>query len=115
GVRFAVMELLEGQTIRERLRQSAIPWRKAGEIGLAVAEALTVAHAKGIIHRDIKPENIFLTSDGRVKVLDFGLARVTRPGVAVHAPALADPEQPVGLTTPAIGVVTVGHCAPEPL
>ena len=80
GVHFAVMELLEGQTIRERLRQSAIPWRKAGEIGLAVAEALAVAHAKGIIHRDVKPENIFLTSDGRVKVLDFGLARVTRPG-----------------------------------
>src|SRR5260370_16153897 len=89
GVRFAVMELLEGQTIRQRLRQSAIPWRKAGEIGLAVAEALTVAHAKGIIHRDVKPENIFLTSDRRVEVLDFGLARIARQETPLRA---ANPE-----------------------
>jgi serine/threonine protein kinase/tetratricopeptide (TPR) repeat protein len=115
GVRFAVMELLEGQTIRERLRQSAIPWRKAGEIGLAVAEALAVAHAKGIIHRDIKPENIFLTSDGRVKVLDFGLARVTRPGSTITAPGLADAETQVVNTTPGIVVGTMGYMSPEQL
>jgi len=115
GVHFAVMELLEGQTIRERLRQSVIPWRKAGEIGLAVAEALAVAHAKGIIHRDIKPENIFLTSDGRVKVLDFGLARVTGPGSAVNAPGLADAETQVVHTTPGIVVGTMGYMSPEQL
>src|SRR6266849_5901384 len=115
GVHFAVMELLEGQTIRERLRQSAIPWRKAGEIGLAVAEALAVAHAKGIIHRDIKPENIFLTSDGRVKVLDFGLARVTRPGSTITAPGLADAETQVVNTTPGIVVGTMGYMSPEQL
>jgi serine/threonine protein kinase/tetratricopeptide (TPR) repeat protein len=115
GVRFAVMELLEGQTIRQRLRQSAIPWRKAGEIGLAIAEALTVAHAKGIIHRDIKPENIFLTSDGRVKVLDFGLARVTRPGSVTTAPGLADAETQVVNTTPGIVVGTMGYMSPEQL
>jgi len=115
GVRFAVMELLQGQTIRERLRQSPITWRKAGEIGLAVAEALTVAHAKGIIHRDIKPENIFLTSDGRVKVLDFGLARVTRPGSATTAAGLADAETQVVNTTPGIVVGTMGYMSPEQL
>jgi len=115
GVHFAVMELLEGQTIRERLRQSAIPWRKAGEIGLAVAEALAVAHAKGIIHRDVKPENIFLTSDGRVKVLDFGLARVTRPGSAVSVPGLADAETQLVHTTPGIVVGTMGYMSPEQL
>src|SRR5882724_8806250 len=121
GVHFAVMELLEGQTIRERVRHSAIPWRKAGEIGLAVAEALAVAHAKGIIHRDIKPENLFLTSDGRVKVLDFGLARVTRPGSSATASnttdggVLADAETQVVNTTPGIVVGTMGYMSPEQL
>lgn len=122
GVPFAVMELLEGQTIRERLRQSAIPWRKAGEIGLAIAEALTAAHAKGIIHRDLKPENVFLTSDGRVKVLDFGLARIARPGAAVKAPGLADAETQVADaetqvadTTPGIVLGTMGYMSPEQL
>src|SRR6516164_9056865 len=73
---FAVMELLEGETLRERLAQATLPWRKAVEIGIAIADGLAAAHAKGIIHRDLKPENLFLTSDGRVKILDFGLARV---------------------------------------
>ncbi|MCU1273721.1 MAG: serine/threonine protein kinase, partial [Bryobacterales bacterium] len=115
GVRFAVMELLEGQTIRERLRQSAIPWRKAGEIGLAIAEALTAAHAKGIIHRDLKPENIFLTSDGRVKVLDFGLARISRPGHAVDTAGMADAETQLVNTTPGIVLGTMGYMSPEQL
>src|ERR1700682_6030802 len=116
GVRFAVMELLEGQTVRERLRQSTIPWRKAGEIGLAIAEALTAAHSKGIIHRDLKPENIFLTSDGRVKVLDFGLARIARPGAAAAGGAtLADAETQVVNTTPGIVLGTMGYMSPEQL
>src|ERR1700730_6069803 len=74
GLTYAVTELLEGQTLRERLDASTIPWRKAVDIGVAVAEGLSAAHSKGIIHRDLKPANIFLTSDGRVKILDFGLA-----------------------------------------
>ncbi len=118
GVRFAVMELLEGQTIRERLRQSAIPWRKAAEIGLAVAEALAVAHAKGIVHRDIKPENLFLTSDGRVKVLDFGLARIGRPASPSNTTPtdeLADAETQLVNTTPGIVVGTMGYMSPEQL
>src|SRR2546428_6693868 len=75
GVSYAVMELLEGETLRARLTRSALPWREALEIGIAITEGLAAAHARGIIHRDLKPENIFLTSDGGVKILDFGIAR----------------------------------------
>ncbi len=71
---YAVMELLEGETLRQRLRQGAIPARKAVEYGVQIAAALAAAHAKGIIHRDLKPENVFLTIAGHVKLLDFGLA-----------------------------------------
>jgi serine/threonine protein kinase len=74
GVTYAVMELLEGQNLRERLAKRALPWRTAAAIAVASARGLAAAHAKGIIHRDMKPENIFLLADGGVKVLDFGLA-----------------------------------------
>jgi serine/threonine protein kinase/Tfp pilus assembly protein PilF len=73
---FAVMELLEGESLRARINRSPLPWKEAVEIGIAVADAVAAAHSKGIIHRDLKPENIFLTSDDRVKILDFGLARL---------------------------------------
>jgi len=76
GISFAVTELLEGETIRSRIAESPVPWRKAVEIGVSVAEGLSAAHSKGIVHRDLKPENVFLTSDGRVKILDLRLARV---------------------------------------
>jgi serine/threonine protein kinase len=115
GIRFAVMELLEGQTLRERLNQSALPWRKAGEVGVAIADALSAAHAKGIVHRDLKPENIFLTSDGRVKVLDFGLARMSRPGSAAETTRRAEAETQLATTTPGIVVGTMGYMSPEQL
>lgn len=77
GVAYAVMELLEGETLRDRMKDSVIPSRKALEITAAVADGLAAAHTKGVIHRDLKPENIFLVKDSRVKILDFGLARWT--------------------------------------
>ncbi len=75
GVSFVVMELLEGETLRSRMGHSALPWEKALEIAVPIAEGLSAAHSKGIVHRDLKPENIILTTDGRIKILDFGLAR----------------------------------------
>ncbi len=76
---FVVMELLEGMSLRARLNQGPIPARKAIDWVAQAAHGLAAAHEKGIIHRDLKPENLFLTKDGRIKVLDFGLAKLTRP------------------------------------
>jgi len=113
GVRFAVMELLEGETLRRRLDGSALAWRKAAEIAASIAEALSAAHSKGIVHRDIKPENIFLTSDGRVKVLDFGLARLSPPAAEAETAVLGA----VTDTKTVAGVVvgTMGYMSPEQL
>jgi eukaryotic-like serine/threonine-protein kinase len=107
GVHFAVMELLEGETLRQRLEHAALPWRKAVEIGVAVTEGLQAAHAKGIIHRDLKPENIFLTNDGQVKILDFGIARVKQ--------MMATPAAASELTKTGAVIGTVGYMSPEQL
>ena len=79
GIAYAVTELLEGETLRERLRGAAFPWPRAVRIADALAEGLAAAHSKGVIHRDLKPDNIFLLSEGGVKILDFGLAHVQAP------------------------------------
>ncbi len=110
GFQFAVMELLEGETLRSHLACSALSWQEALEIGLAVAEGLTAAHAKGIIHRDLKPENLFLTRDGQVKILDFGIARMQpllSPEGVSSAAALAE------TTGPGMLMGTVGYMSPE--
>lgn len=80
GLVYAVMEFLEGQNLRELIRCGPIPLRQTLEIAGQIAEGLAAAHAKGIIHRDLKPENVFLTRDGKVKILDFGLARQLSSG-----------------------------------
>jgi len=107
GVPIAVMELLEGQTLRERLKKGPMAWREALEIGAAVADGLGAAHAKGVIHRDLKPENVFLTSEGAVKVLDFGLA-LRR----IEAENFADATT-LGRTVPGVVLGTFGYMSPE--
>ncbi len=110
GVSFAVMELLEGETLRSRVTRSALPSRKAIEIGAAVADGLAAAHAKGITHRDLKPENLFLTSDGRVKILDFGLAKLSEPGAVAIGSEDATRR---ALTEPGTIMGTAGYMSPE--
>src|SRR6266567_5633133 len=77
GSPYVVSELLEGQTLRERLNGSVLPSRKAIDYARQIAHGLAAAHDKGIVHRDLKPENLFVTKDERVKILDFGLAKLT--------------------------------------
>jgi len=110
GVNFAVTELLRGETLRGALSAGAMPWRRAIEVGAALADGLAAAHSRGIVHRDLKPANIFLTEEGRVKILDFGLARwVQNPadGDPTSAPTTPDP------TRPGTVLGTVGYMSPE--
>jgi serine/threonine protein kinase len=83
---YLITELLHGQTLRERLQQGEIPVRKAVEFALQTARGLAAAHDRGIVHRDLKPENLFLTRDGVVKILDFGLAKLVVPEVSGSQP-----------------------------
>ena len=107
---FAVTELLEGETLRERLEAGALGWRQAIEMGASIAEGLAAAHQAGIVHRDLKPSNLFITADGRVKVLDFGLARyekIESEKSATHAPTVTRH------TDPGTVLGTVGYMSPE--
>src|SRR6266852_1285590 len=76
---YVVTELLEGETLRHRIQSGTLSVRKATDYALQTARGIAAAHDRGIVHRDLKPENIFLTRDGRIKILDFGLAKLTRP------------------------------------
>jgi hypothetical protein len=109
GAPYIVSELLEGQTLRERVRNGPLPSRKAIDYALQVARGLAAAHEKGIVHRDLKPENLFLTNDDRVKILDFGLAKLTRPETDAGAEA---PTVQVN-TEPGQIMGTAGYMSPE--
>jgi eukaryotic-like serine/threonine-protein kinase len=111
---YVVCELLEGETLRERLTGGALPVRKAVEIAIGVARGLAAAHAKGIVHRDLKPENVLLTREGGVKILDFGIAKLTGP--AGLGPVSELGTQPLTMpegTTPGIVLGTAGYMSPE--
>ncbi len=108
GIHYIVSELLEGETLRERMSQAPLPLRKATEYAVQMAHGLAAAHEKGVIHRDLKPENVFLTPDGRVKILDFGLAKGLR-----HAAAAGDATQATVASQVGTVLGTVGYMSPE--
>ncbi len=104
GRPYLVLELLEGETLRQRLERGAMPLRSAVELAIEVCHGLEAAHARSVVHCDLKPDNLFLTADGRVKILDFGIARLTRP--TGRDPADTD-------TKPGLLMGTVGYVSPE--
>ena len=111
GIAYAVMELLEGETLREKLVEGPLAARKAVEYAAQIARGLGAAHEKGIVHRDLKPENLFVTKDGRVKILDFGLARQIS-GPAIGSDATRSPTV-TRATEPGTVMGTVGYMSPE--
>ncbi|HLZ42730.1 MAG TPA: protein kinase [Candidatus Sulfotelmatobacter sp.] len=106
GTPYLVTELLEGRTLTEILRRAPVTLRKAIHYGVQIAHGLGAAHDKGIVHRDLKPDNLFISKDDRVKILDFGLAKVLQPkdGIASAAPTL---------TLPGVAMGTIGYMSPE--
>ena len=109
GVSYAVMELLKGQTLRSYLSERPLPWKEALAISSAIVDGLAAAHSQGVIHRDLKPENIFLTADGNVKILDFGLARLE-----IESEASGDSSLPTASATQAGTVLgTLPYMSPE--
>jgi Tol biopolymer transport system component len=111
GTHYLVSEFLEGQTLREKTSGGPLPQRRVTEYALEIAKGLAAAHEKGIVHRDLKPDNIFLTKDGRVKILDFGLAKQS-----VLASTVSEQSETMGAptpTTPGTVLGTVGYMSPE--
>ncbi len=109
GAPFIVTELLEGATLRDRLRSGPLPVRKAIDCAVQIAHGLAAAHDKGIFHRDLKPDNVFITNDGRAKILDFGLAKLTRGEGGEGQEELTRTVE----SDPGMVLGTVGYMSPE--
>jgi serine/threonine-protein kinase len=109
GMPYLVMELLDGETLRDRLGRGAVNPARACEWTAGVARGLSAAHAKGVVHRDLKPENVMITRDGRVKVLDFGIAKLRTTEVAPDGRTATNPLH----TAPHVVLGTAGYMAPE--
>ena len=111
GAPYIVSELLDGETLRARLAGGAFTPRRAIGHGLQIAQGLAAAHEKGIVHRDLKPENVFVTNDGRVKILDFGLAKLTEPDSGDRSQTNLPTLTPG--TEPGVVLGTLGYMSPE--
>jgi eukaryotic-like serine/threonine-protein kinase len=111
GAPFLVSELLEGHSLRKELDSGPLPTRRAVDYGTQLANGLAAAHDKGIVHRDLKPENVFVCTDGRIKILDFGLAKLARPPVSAEEGVTQGAS--LQETTPGIVLGTVGYMSPE--
>jgi eukaryotic-like serine/threonine-protein kinase len=110
GSPFIVAELLEGEELRQRLDEGPIPLRKVTEYAQQIVSGLSAAHEKGIVHRDLKPENLFITKDDRVKILDFGLAKLRAPKLRANS---SEDETQRAITNPGVVMGTVGYMSPE--
>src|SRR5574341_1534189 len=113
GAHFIVSEYVEGQTIRQRLKASAMPLREAMDIAVQTADALAAAHEAGIVHRDIKPENVMVRRDGYVKVLDFGLAKLTEPPATNRIDLKETATKGTVYTLPGVVMGTAAYMSPE--